>query len=167
MYFFGGRNNTRRNGVGGNLRDITTTIACRNGSVCFDRNTFGESKNSMRGLDTFYELVTADIMKAISQYRLGDMWLWPTGFEFTFASGESFYADSNECCGYGVFLTRIEDIDEDIFDAILIDVTSAVSFRVSKELGAVLNESTIKECELLWMRITSACMQTDIPQASC
>jgi|TARA_R100000008_G_C3512643_1_gene129630 hypothetical protein len=103
----------------------------------------------MKGLDRFYELVTTQMGIAITEYKLGNIWLWPDRFEFTFASGESFYADSDQCFGYGLFLSREEDVDEDIFDATIIDVTSAVSFRVQTELGAVLNESTIKECELL------------------
>ena len=78
MYFFGGRNNTLRNGIGGFFFTYTTAIGRCDGSVCFDGNTFGESKTSMTLLSSFYRLVAQEMTEGLRNWEPEKLVSWPT-----------------------------------------------------------------------------------------
>ena len=147
MYFFGGRNNTQRNGIGGNFFTCTTTIGRCDGSVCFDGNTFGESTNSMTLVNSFYRLV-ADIMdENFDDVMGGKLVKWPTRAEVRFQNHYE-YVDIHSFWGHDLFVNSYEDEGEDTIVHELIDISSAIKITLILDT-AVFPQYEIKPLKVL------------------
>lgn len=129
MYFFGGRNNTQRNGIGGISFTYTTPIGRCNVGFHFHCNTFGESKDSMTIVNSFYALVAHIMDQNFDDVIAGQLVKWPTRAEVRFQNHYE-YVDIHNFVGNHLFVTSYPDDDEDTYVHELVDISSAIKISL-------------------------------------
>ena len=132
MYFFGGRNNTLRNGIGGFFFTYTTAIGRCDGSVCFDGNTFGESKTSMTLLSSFYRLVAQEMTEGLRNWEPEKLVSWPTYARVQFEN-RKVQIEIPSALGNNVFFESYPAEDIHAYVHELIDISSAISITLYLE----------------------------------